>query len=79
MKNNSSGGIGRRRVLEGAALLCSAALTPSLAANAQVPPKVTLPMPDISPGQVSNDLTAEEIRKLLQLEPNATCGFVRVT
>ena len=36
-------------------------------------------MPDISTGQASNDLTAEEIRKLLQLEPNATCGFVRVT
>jgi predicted cupin superfamily sugar epimerase len=26
-----------------------------------------------------NDLTADEIRKLLDLEPNATCGFVRVT
>ena len=25
------------------------------------------------------DLTAEDIRKLLQLEPNATCGFVRST
>jgi predicted cupin superfamily sugar epimerase len=28
---------------------------------------------------MSNDLTADEIRKLLQLEPNATCGFVRLT
>jgi predicted cupin superfamily sugar epimerase len=26
-----------------------------------------------------NELTADEIRTLLQLEPNATCGFVRVT
>ena len=26
-----------------------------------------------------NDLTADEIRKLLDLEPNATCGFVRLT
>ena len=26
-----------------------------------------------------NDLTAEEIRALLKLEPQATCGFVRVT
>jgi hypothetical protein len=25
------------------------------------------------------DLTADEIRKLLDLAPNATCGFVRVT
>jgi hypothetical protein len=25
------------------------------------------------------DLTAEEVRALLKLEPHATCGFVRVT
>jgi predicted cupin superfamily sugar epimerase len=28
---------------------------------------------------VSDELTAEEIRSLLKLEPHATCGFVRVT
>src|SRR3712207_6795121 len=28
---------------------------------------------------MSDDLTAEEIINLLKLEPNATCGFVRVT
>lgn len=28
---------------------------------------------------VSDDLNADEIRKLLELEPNATCGFVRLT
>ena len=28
---------------------------------------------------MTNDLTADEIRKLLGLEPNATCGYVRVT
>lgn len=78
-KKNSSLGIGRRRVLKGAALVCSAALTPQLAANAQVLPKVPLPMSDNSPGHATNDLTADEIRKLLQLEPNATCGYVRVT
>src|SRR5207237_1198484 len=27
----------------------------------------------------TSDLTAEEITRLLNLEPNATCGFVRVT
>jgi len=27
----------------------------------------------------SEDLTAEDVRRLLQLEPNATCGYVRVT
>lgn len=29
--------------------------------------------------RMTNDLTAEEIRSLLKLEPHATCGFVRVT
>src|SRR5262245_61398611 len=28
---------------------------------------------------MSDDLSADDIRELLQLEPNATCGFVRVT
>jgi predicted cupin superfamily sugar epimerase len=28
---------------------------------------------------MTNDLTAEEIRALLKLQPHATCGFVRVT
>jgi uncharacterized protein len=28
---------------------------------------------------MSNDLTADQIRTLLQLEPNATCGYVRLT
>lgn len=28
---------------------------------------------------MTNDLSAEEIRAFLQLEPHATCGFVRVT
>ena len=28
---------------------------------------------------MSDDLTAEQVRDLLGLEPNQTCGFVRVT
>ena len=28
---------------------------------------------------MTGEMTADEIRKLLQLEPNATCGFVRLT
>ena len=28
---------------------------------------------------MTGDLTANDVRKLLQLEPNATCGFVRLT
>jgi predicted cupin superfamily sugar epimerase len=62
--------VGRRRVLQGTALVGAAVLTPSLAANSQNAPMVT-PM--------SGELTADEIRTLLKLEPNATCGFVRVT
>src|SRR6266581_4578772 len=28
---------------------------------------------------MTNDLTAQEVRQLLKLEPHATCGFVRVS
>ena len=28
---------------------------------------------------MTNDLSAEEVRTLLKLEPHATCGYVRVT
>jgi predicted cupin superfamily sugar epimerase len=34
---------------------------------------------DVQQKRVINDLTAEEVRALLKLEPHATCGFVRVT
>src|SRR5262245_22839187 len=61
--------VARRRVLQGATMTGAAALLPSLAVHAQVGPKV------IS----MDELTADEIRSLLNLEPNATCGFVRVT
>jgi predicted cupin superfamily sugar epimerase len=70
MAKSRSTNVGRRRVLKGAAFAAAAALTPSLAARAQNQPKVT-PM--------SGDMTVDEIRSLLKLEPNATCGFVRVT
>jgi predicted cupin superfamily sugar epimerase len=62
--------VGRRRVLQGTAVVGAATLVPSLTANSQSAPKVT-PMMD--------ELTADEILTLLKLEPNATCGFVRVT
>ena len=55
----------RRRVLKGAAAVTAAAATASCAV-----------------GQAENPAarpTAEEIIELLQLTPNATCGFVRVT
>jgi predicted cupin superfamily sugar epimerase len=34
---------------------------------------------DVQEKQMTEDLTAEEVRALLKLEPHATCGFVRVT
>ena len=70
MPRRNSPVVGRRRVLQGTAVVGAATLMPSLAANSQSAPKVT-PMTD--------ELTADEIRSLLKLEPNATCGFVRVT
>lgn len=58
--------IGRRSMLGAAAGAAAlAASGPSRAATEGAP--------------MADDLTPEEIVKLLQLEPNATCGFVRVT
>ena len=76
MKKTPSRAIGRRRVLAAAALLGVAALTPARAANAQTLRKAT-PAAKTRVAAMSNDLSADEIRTLLQLEPNATvasCG-----
>jgi uncharacterized protein len=64
------GKFSRRRLL--------AALTPVCAADAQTPRKAT-PEAKARIAPTSDDLSADELRKLLQLEPNATCGFVRLT
>ena len=61
--------VGRRGVLQGATLVGAAALMPSAGGHAQDASKVTS----------MGELTADEVRNLLRLEPNATCGFVRVT
>jgi hypothetical protein len=55
--------IGRRDLMKGAGLTGVAALA-SPVAKAETMPKT---------------LTADEVRELLKLEPNQTCGFVRVT
>jgi predicted cupin superfamily sugar epimerase len=62
--------LARRDVLRHASAAAAAAMAAPIVVHAQQPPTVT-PM--------SADLTADEIRTLLDLEPNATCGFVRVT
>jgi predicted cupin superfamily sugar epimerase len=65
-----SGLVDRRWVLKGTGAAGAAAFTPAFAAASQAPTKIT-PMTD--------DLSADEVLSLLNLEPNATCGFVRVT
>jgi uncharacterized protein len=56
--------IGRRDFLKGATVASAACAAPKTVHAG---------------GAMPNDLTADEIRTLLQLEPNQTCGFVRVT
>jgi uncharacterized protein len=68
-KSNSPN-VGRRRVLQGTAVVGAATLVHLLAAKSQTAPKVT---------PVMDEMTSAEILTLLKLEPNATCGFVRVT
>jgi uncharacterized protein len=69
MLKPGSPSLDRRSLLRGAAL-CGATAAVSSAARAQN---------GEGTASVSGDLTADEIIDLLQLEPNATCGFVRVT
>jgi hypothetical protein len=57
---------------------------PLLAAGAAAGLSAVLPSLSIAQTRpegsgMAGDLTAEEIVRLLDLEPNATCGFVRVT
>jgi uncharacterized protein len=64
--------IGRRNFLKRATFVGAAVVAPGLAANAQRPSKNPVT-------QTPNELSADEVRNLLKLEPHATCGFVRVT
>src|SRR3712207_6822880 len=62
--------VSRRRVLKSAAFIGAAALAPAHGATSASEPKVT---------SMADELSPDEIIRLLKLEPNATCGFVRVT
>ena len=62
--------VDRRWVLNTAAMIGGTALTSAEAATSQPQPKSM---------SMNDDLSADEILSLLKLEPNATCGFVRVT
>lgn len=57
----------RRDVMVGGALAGAASLTPMPAGAQGAGPSM------------HNDMSYDEVRKLLNLEPNATCGYVRVT
>ena len=71
-KPHDSEFIGRRNFLKRATFVGAAVVTPELAVNAQRPSRNPVT-------QIPDELTADEVRKLLKLEPHATCGFVRVT
>src|SRR4030095_10121944 len=71
-KHHYSNFIGRRNFLKRATFVGAAVAAPGLAAHAQQLKKNSVT-------QISDDLTADEVRDLLKLEPHATCGFVRVT
>jgi len=71
-KRDRSPMVARRSFLKGATVAGAAALTPAVAGNAQTAAQPKDP-------HMADDPTADEIRALLQLEPNATCGFVRIT
>jgi predicted cupin superfamily sugar epimerase len=66
---------GRRSFIQRLAMLGAAMLSPAAAA-AQ-----TMPAAGISGGRTAmiNDMTFDDVRKLLDLTPNATCGYVRIT
>src|SRR5205814_7693338 len=71
-KPHDSEFIGRRNFLKRATFVGAAVVTPELAVNAQRPSRNPVT-------QIPDELTADEDRNLLKLEPRATCGFVRVT
>src|SRR5438094_8455328 len=71
-KPHDSEFICRRNFLKRATFVGAAVGTPELAGNAQRPSRNPMT-------QIPDELTADEVRKLLKLEPHATCGFVRVT
>jgi len=71
--------IGRRSFLRRATLAGAMSLA-SLAKGGSSDPAQDAQLPLVNPEKpMPETVTAEEIRALLKLEPNATCGFVRET
>lgn len=71
-KRYDSDFIGRRNFLKRATFVGAAVLSPEFSAGTQRSSKKPLL-------HTPNELSADEVRNLLKLEPHATCGFVRVT
>lgn len=72
-----SDSIGRRRFLKEAGLVGAAALTPPVTGAARAG---TVEAAQSDPKATTMEtLTPDDIRKLLGLEPHATCGYVRIT
>jgi hypothetical protein len=62
----------RRRFIHGASVLAAALFGPRAVAQTSS----SAPSPGVA---MINEMTFEDVRKLLDLTPNATCGYVRVT
>jgi uncharacterized protein len=72
--------MGRRGFLTRATLAGAATLAPSLAKAGSSDPAHDAPTPLANPEKpMPETVTAAEIKTLLKLEPNQTCGFVRET
>ena len=72
--------IGRRNFLTRATLAGAVTLAPSLANAGSSDPAPDAQLPLVNPAKpMPETVTADEIRTLLKLEPNATYGFVRET
>jgi len=74
-QRDDGGGLERRGFLQRAAWLGGAVLGSSIPATLRAAAAETAS----STGSAMNDMTSEDVLKLLNLEPNATCGFVRQT
>jgi predicted cupin superfamily sugar epimerase len=70
--------ISRRNFLTRATLAGAASLAPSLAKAGSSDPAQDAQLPLVNPEKpMPETVTADEIKTLLNLEPNKTCGFVR--
>jgi len=77
VRQDSDGhGTGRRRFLKQAAWACGALLGSGVPAIVGANAAETV---GSKGSAMINDMTSDDVLKLLELEPNATCGFVRET